>query len=52
MEKQQIIDAAERWKGTDFAKKYYAETYRSKGSDKLSKVAELVRSFLNVCQVA
>ena len=33
MEKQQIIDAAERWKGTDFAEKYYAETYGSKGSD-------------------
>ena len=33
IEKQQIIDAAERWKGTDFAKKYYAETYGSKGSD-------------------
>ncbi len=32
-EKQQIIDAAERWKGTDFAEKYYAETYGSKGSD-------------------
>ena len=40
MEKQQIIDAAERWKGTDFAEKYYAETYGSKGSDELSKVAE------------
>jgi len=33
MEKQQIIDAAERWKGTDFAEKYYAETYGSKGSE-------------------
>ena len=33
MEKQQIIDAAERWKGTDFAEKYYAETYGSKGSN-------------------
>jgi len=33
MEKQQIIDAAERWKGTDFAEKYYAETYGSKGND-------------------
>ena len=33
MEKQQIIEAAERWKGTDFAEKYYAETYGSKGSD-------------------
>jgi hypothetical protein len=28
-EKQQIIDAAERWKGTDFAEKYYNETYGS-----------------------
>ena len=33
MEKEQIIDAAERWKGTDFAEKYYAETYGSKKSD-------------------
>ena len=37
MEKQQIIDAAERWKGTDFAEKYYAETYGSKGSDERKK---------------
>ena len=34
MEKQQIIDAAERWKGTDFAEKYYSETY---GSDEPAK---------------
>ena len=27
MEKQQIIDAAERWKGTKFAEQYYNETY-------------------------
>ncbi len=27
MEQKQIIDAAERWKGTDFAKQYYNETY-------------------------
>lgn len=27
MEREQIIDAAERWKGTDFAKQYYNETY-------------------------
>lgn len=27
MEKQQIIDAAERWKGTNFAEQYYNETY-------------------------
>jgi hypothetical protein len=33
MERKQIIDAAERWKGTDFAEKYYNETYGSKGSD-------------------
>ena len=37
-EKQQIIEAAERWKGTDFAEKYYAETYGSKGSDNSPKV--------------
>ena len=28
MFEQQIIDAAERWKGTDFAEKYYNETYK------------------------
>jgi len=33
LEKQQIIDAAERWKGTIFAEKYYEETYGSKESD-------------------
>jgi len=33
LEKQQIIDAAERWKGTNFAEKYYEETYGSKRSD-------------------
>ena len=27
MHKQEIIDAAERWKGTDFAERYYNETY-------------------------
>ncbi len=27
MEKEQIIDAAERWKGTNFAEQYYNETY-------------------------
>ncbi len=27
MEKQQIIEAAERWKGTNFAEQYYNETY-------------------------
>jgi len=28
MHKQEIIDAAERWKGTDFAEKYYNETFK------------------------
>ena len=27
MFEQQIIEAAERWKGTDFAKQYYNEIY-------------------------
>jgi len=27
MEKEQIIEAAERWKGTNFAEQYYNETY-------------------------
>ena len=27
MEREQIIDAAERWKGTKFAEQYYNETY-------------------------
>ena len=27
MEREQIIDAAERWKGTNFAEQYYNETY-------------------------
>ena len=27
MEKEQIIEAATRWKGTDFAEQYYNETY-------------------------
>ena len=27
MEKEQIIEAAERWKGTNFADQYYNETY-------------------------
>jgi hypothetical protein len=31
MEKEQIMEAAERWKGTDFAELYYNETY---GGDK------------------
>jgi len=30
MHKQEIIDAAERWKGTDFAERYYEETFGSK----------------------
>jgi len=29
MHKQEIIDAAERWKGTDFAERYYQETFVS-----------------------
>ncbi len=29
MEKDQIIEAAERWKGTNFAEQYYNETYGS-----------------------
>jgi hypothetical protein len=33
MHKQEIINAAERWKGTDFAERYYEETFGSKGSD-------------------
>lgn len=28
MEKKQIIEAAERWKGTIFAEKYYEETFK------------------------
>ena len=27
MEREQIIDAAERWKGTNFAEQYYEQTY-------------------------
>jgi hypothetical protein len=27
MEKEQIMKAAERWKGTDFAERYYNEQY-------------------------
>ena len=27
MEKEQIIEAVERWKGTNFAEQYYNETY-------------------------
>jgi hypothetical protein len=27
MEKEQIMEAAERWRGTDFAERYYNETY-------------------------
>jgi hypothetical protein len=33
MHKQEILNAAERWKGTDFAERYYEETFGSKGSD-------------------
>lgn len=33
LEKEQIIEAAERWKGTKFAEQYYNETYGSKGSE-------------------
>ena len=29
-EKEQIIEAAERWKGTNFAEQYYNETYGKK----------------------
>jgi len=32
MHKQEIIDAAERWKGTDFAERYYQEIFGSEGS--------------------
>ena len=32
MEKEQIIEAATRWKGTDFAEQYYNETYGGQGS--------------------
>ena len=35
MHKQEIIDAAERWKETDFAERYYEETFVSKGGDTL-----------------
>ena len=28
MHKQEIIHAAERWKGTDFAERYYEETFK------------------------
>lgn len=28
MEREQIIEAAERWKGTNFAEQYYNETYK------------------------
>jgi hypothetical protein len=44
MEKQQIIEAAERWKGTDFAEQYYNETYGSKGSDETLKEYHIVDS--------
>ena len=27
MEREQIIEAAERWKGTNFAEQYYNETF-------------------------
>lgn len=39
MEKEQIIDAAERWKGTDFAERYYNETYGS--DDKKINLVEI-----------
>ena len=29
IEKEQIIEAATRWKGTDFAEQYYNETYQN-----------------------
>ena len=37
-EREQIIEAAERWKGTNFAEQYYNETYGSKGSDEQLKL--------------
>jgi hypothetical protein len=40
MHKKEIIDAAERWKGTDFAERYYQETFVSKGSDDTYKLWE------------
>jgi hypothetical protein len=33
LEKEQIIEAAERWKGTDFAEKYYNEQYGGNNYD-------------------
>ena len=42
MHKQEIIDAAERWKGTDFAERYYEETFGSKGiNDKKINLVEI-----------
>ena len=34
MEREQIIEAAERWKGTNFAEQYYNETYKG-GSNEM-----------------
>ena len=43
MHKQEIIDAAERWKGTDFAERYYEETFGTKRSDDhISDVSKMV----------
>jgi len=42
LHKQEIIDAAERWKGTDFAERYYQETFVSKGSDDTLKDYHIV----------
>jgi len=44
MHKQEIIDAAERWKGTDFAERYYEETFVSKGSDEKQMERKLLKS--------
>lgn len=33
LEKKQIMEAAERWKGTDFAERYYSETYEGEISE-------------------
>ena len=44
MHKQEIIDAAERWKGTDFAERYYQETFVSKGSNETPMERKLLKS--------
>jgi hypothetical protein len=44
MHKQEIIDSAERWKGTDFAERYYQETFVSKGSDDRPMERKLLKS--------